>query len=126
MSLMGSYEFYQYVNAEMILEELEQKQALEIQRLYNDIHPTMTTRDSLSIYAVSLNVADHAIWIADLKEKHKQHRQFYINRSQVFRKVLNRLSEEEQALFWDFHNGANKDGLEVAVKLKALLEQEVS
>ncbi|MED3554000.1 hypothetical protein [Cytobacillus praedii] len=127
MSSMGMYEFHQYVNAESILQELQELQELEIQRLYDDVHPTRTQydRDQGIWYSESVNVAEYAIWLVETKERHKQHRLHYEERAISFQRALSKLTEDEQALFRGFYQGVNPTGEKIAYKLKRLLESEV-
>lgn len=97
MYFMGSEEFKQYLYSEERLKELISAQELHTRRAYNDIHPTRMgyDREMGSMYSESINVADYAIWLVELKEKQQEMRGKMVERVQLLHRVLDELPGEE-------------------------------
>lgn len=131
MYFMGMFEFRQYMNAAEKLREIQEEQELIIHNAYVDIHPTRVHFDyeQGKMYSESLNVADYAIWLIEMKESHSKHREFWKQRATAFEKVLNSLSEEEQKFFGEVKSnapGVGRPHRMVIEKLKKELEKVVA
>lgn len=98
---ISNYEFFQYVTAAEYLQELKRAHHIEIQRLYDDIHPTRIAYDSGlgAMFSESVNVEDYAIWMIETKEKQKKQRSYYEEKADVFKKALFSLTNEERLYF---------------------------
>lgn len=131
MYFMGMFEFRQYMNAADKLREIEEEQAVIIHRAYSDIHPTRVHFDyeQGKMYSESLNVADYAIWLIEMKESHSKHRAFWERRAAIFESAKATLSEKERELFEEVRSnsaGLGRAHRMVIEKLKKYLEKTVS
>lgn len=101
---MSKAELQQYLYSETRYKELCKQQALELKRAYADIHPTRTGYDygQGKIYSESINVADYAIYLIDLKADFKRHQEWWFKRVCVYRKAFSRLSVEDQKVFMGY------------------------
>lgn len=101
MYRMTENEFRSYLDAGIRYELLCLKQEEEIEEAHEDIHGTRTGWDYVhgAIYSESLNVADYAIYLVDLKEKHKKVRELCERHIWVFKRGFERLTDEEQFIY---------------------------
>lgn len=125
------FELQTYAYAEIYLRDLKRRHEIEIQRLYDDIHPTRTQydRDTHKWYSESINVAEYAIWIIETRERQAKELEPYKKRKAVFDKVLLQLSQEERKIFRGYYYEGLEIPQEVAhpvyVKIAKLLQIEL-
>lgn len=120
MYFMGMYEFQQYMYAAERLEELTNLHDLTIRRAYADIHPTrMAFNTGLGkVYSESINVAEYAIWLIEMKEGHFNQREFWRLRAAAFDRVVQSLSAEDKKLLQEVKSGSSN----LAVAHRVVLE----
>lgn len=129
MYFMGSEEFKQYLYAESKLRELDQLHRLAITRAYADIHPTRTALniDERRFYSESINVADYAIYLVDLKDEQKRSLERYKKRVQIFHQALAEMFPDEAATIRAYLTDGGEMGTQAVDKaltsLKSCLEE---
>lgn len=98
MYRMSNSEFIQYQSAERRLRELRIQHAYELQQAYDGINPTITRFDyeSGSIHSESINPADYAIYLIELKEEHQRQQRWWRLRAEAYQEALQKLTEEER------------------------------
>lgn len=95
---MSESEFMQYEIAEIRLKELRSKHADELQDAYDGIHPTRTVFDyERGVYSESVNPADYAIYLVELREEHERIEKWWELRAIAYQDALNQLAEPEHA-----------------------------
>lgn len=131
MYFMGMYEFQQYMYADEKLKEINGEHELAIRRAYADIHPTRVAfnHDLGEVYSESINVAEYAIWLIDVKEGHSKQREHWRLRTEAFGIAVSTLTSEELLLLHDVKHGALElfqSHRLVIKKLKKKLEQIIA
>jgi hypothetical protein len=98
---MTESEFHKYLNAQSTYEKLCWDQEEEIEEAYEDIHPTRCGYDYEQgrTFSESINVADYAIYLVDLKDKHKKERKLCEDRIRVFGRAWDSLTNEERFIY---------------------------
>ncbi|WP_391119376.1 hypothetical protein [Psychrobacillus sp. L3] len=101
MYKMTDTELHRYLNATTTYERLCIEQQEELEEAYENVFGTRTSWDyeQGKIYSESLNVADYAIYLVDLKGKHKNDRELWERRIRVFKRALYCLTDEEQFIY---------------------------
>lgn len=101
MYKMTEDEFQGYLDAGIRYELLYLEQQEELEEAYEDIFGTQTGWDYVngSIYSETLNVADYAIYLVELKEKHKKVRELCERRVWVFKRAFELLTDEEKFIY---------------------------
>lgn len=131
MYFMGMFEFRQYMNAADRLQELTEEHDFIIRNAYADVHPTRIHYDfeQGKMYSESLNVADYAIWLLEMKESHFKQREYWQKRSLAFEDAMHSLSDHEKMLFEEVranNQAAGRLHRAAIEKLKRELERVVS
>jgi len=100
MYRMSEAEFMQCKIAERRLQELYKQHEMELQRAYDGIHPTRTCFDyeQGAVYSESVNPAEYAIYLAELREEHKRFEKWWQLRSEVYKQALDQLTDEEKQI----------------------------
>lgn len=126
MYTLKDFEFQEFLQAEQYISQLILEQQLEINRAYNDIHPTMSSFDYATgtIYKTSLDVVDYCEYLINLKQKQMNVRDYWFKRKEVFQLAFSKLTSEEQRLYLDSIN-INIKRKRILVKLKAEIERIV-
>lgn len=129
MDYISDYEFYQYVIAADYLKDLKRMHHIEIQHLYDDIHPTrvITNSEIGKMFSESINVEDYAIWIIDTKERHKKQQAYYQHKAAVFQNALKSLTDEERHRFDEIlqHGELEISNDPLIEKLKSFIEKQI-
>jgi|SRR5690625_2338685 len=91
-------EFMQYRMAERRLNEMKLQHEAELQQAYDNIKPTITAvnYDLGQMYAESIDPAEYAIYLVELQEKHEQQQSYWRERTEVFKRALQQLDEQER------------------------------
>jgi hypothetical protein len=99
MYRMSESEFMQFEQAEKRLRELQKNNEIELQQAYDGIHPTRVRFDySLgTIYSESVNPADYAIYLIELREEHERQEKWWGIRAEAYREALQMLTDEDRS-----------------------------
>lgn len=99
MYFMGNEEFKQYLYSESRLEELQSSNALRVRRAYADIHPTRVAvnYDTGDVFSESVNVAEYACFLVDMKEEMKENQERLTKRVRILHEALAAMDPEEAA-----------------------------
>lgn len=124
---MGQFEFRQYVNAATRLEAIKQRHEQELQDAYDGIHPTRVCYDyeKGEFFSESLNVADYAIWLVDLKSDQEEQQEYWNVRAEAFECAKEGLSKREQQSLRDT-DGVMINDMIIMRKVKKELEKIVA
>jgi DNA-directed RNA polymerase specialized sigma24 family protein len=125
MYRMSNSEIKQYQSAERVLQELRIQHAYELQRAYDGIHPTISCFDyeGGSIHSESINPADYAIYLIELKEEHQRQQRWWGLRAEAYKEARKKLTEEEKRYLDIYGAGTYKQKEAARNKLgQALIE----
>lgn len=98
MYRLSNAEIMYYKMATAQLEKLRHEHAVELQNAYEDIHPTITRVDYGigTMYAESIDPADYAIYLIELREEHEQVEKWWSLRADAYADALGRLTVEDR------------------------------
>jgi DNA-directed RNA polymerase specialized sigma24 family protein len=105
MYYLSEWEFMQYELAERRLLELRRKNKTELQEAYDGIHPTRSCFDYSigTIFKESVNTADYAIYLVELREEHERQEEWWGLRATACREAREMLTDEER-YYLDFYD----------------------
>lgn len=122
MKILGQTEFLEYLYAEKGYDELIYEQRLRLTRIYDDVCPTITgfDYDGGRIFSTSINVADYAIAIVEVREWMEKERIKQFRKVCVYRQAFERLNPVEQAMIEQY----KANGLTTQIQgIQAVLER---
>jgi hypothetical protein len=128
MYYMSESEFMQYETAEKQFNDIRKQHAVELKQAYDGIHPTRARFDyeQRRIYCESVNPADYAIYLVELREEHERIEKWWSLRATAYRESLEMLTNEERNSFhlcgysnYEKHEKARKGLREVLTKIVA-------
>lgn len=94
-------QLWQYLNAQLEIEQIERAYQTERQEAYEGIAPTITGFDNGSgrIYKLACSVEDYAIYLVELDEKRKKRTEQINKRAEILNEAITLLYEDEKAQF---------------------------
>ncbi len=120
-------ELLQFEMAEKRLRFLREQHARVLEQAYEDINPTLTRTDYGlgDLYTESVNPAEYAIYLIELKEDHRSLEEWWRTRANTYKKAFSKLSDEEKktlvSRYADYF-----ESRQVRNKLKRVLSEIVS
>ncbi|MBO1005777.1 hypothetical protein [Pseudogracilibacillus auburnensis] len=124
MYRMSESEFMQYEMAEMRLSQLKMNHAAELQQAYDNIHPTRMGFDYHlgRIFSESLNPADYAIYLVEMREEHELIEKWWGSRATAFKRAFDLLTDEQKEVFNSLGYGMHRERLRARSEVKEHLE----
>lgn len=98
---MSEYEFMQYKMAEQRLRDIRRQNAIELQKAYDDIHPTRTCYDYdlKRLYSESMNPEKYAIYLVEMRNGHERIEEWWTKRAEAYKEAQVLANGDESKIY---------------------------